>query len=426
MESDWDDMDAFGDNMHAFDTIDVDASSIFEMFANQWFARLANRGELGQKVVMTETTEIRRERLPDRLRKLTEGVQDGVLRTRISREIGKRTKPVVERTKQKIEAEFKKPPFLRMIDKLSFVIGVLIMIVTEYMFLEEPEQFHHFYAALITIVIVARYVQYHALKYHYFLLDFCYYNQIILLYYCYVRPHVALFQICFLYSGVLSFAVIMWHNSLVFHDWDKMTSLIVHLLPSMVCYTIRWRLNIWQMDTEMSWWSLVGALLLYALWQAVYLIKTEVIDRKKLNEDDEMMTSLRWMTRRRPHPIYRKIRSMGFNPNPVALIVVLQFLITLAVCVPMMFCYQYRWAHLLFLFVVLMACLRNGAAYYFEVFTEQYVTRLKKASERAPKPSTYSTSLWSLIVFTTFFVLTCLSMYCTIEYSIYLATPDYE
>lgn len=62
MESDWDDMDAFGDNMHAFDTIDVDASSIFEMFANQWFARLANRGELGQKVVMTETTEIRRER----------------------------------------------------------------------------------------------------------------------------------------------------------------------------------------------------------------------------------------------------------------------------------------------------------------------------------------------------------------------------
>ena len=50
-----------------------------------------------------------------------------------------------------------------------------------------------------------------------------------------------LFQVVFvLCNGPLATAIIMWHNSLVFHDWDKMTSVCIHLLPALVTFARRW------------------------------------------------------------------------------------------------------------------------------------------------------------------------------------------
>ena len=73
-------------------------------------------------------------------------------------------------------------------DKLTFVFGVLLLVVIQYLMLRKPAWVHHAYAVLIVALMIWRYVQYHALKYHYFMLDFCYYVQLLSLYYIYVRP----------------------------------------------------------------------------------------------------------------------------------------------------------------------------------------------------------------------------------------------
>jgi len=39
--------------------------------------------------------------------------------------------------------------------------------------------------------------------------------------------------------GSLASAVITWRNSLVFHDWDKVTSLFIHLYPPFTFTVIR-------------------------------------------------------------------------------------------------------------------------------------------------------------------------------------------
>ena len=76
---------------------------------------------------------------------------------------------------------------------------------------------------------------------HYFLFDLCYYTNVLDLVFIWAMPtSPALFVACYCISmGSLASAVITWRNSLVFHDWDKVTSLFVHIYPPLVFSVIR-------------------------------------------------------------------------------------------------------------------------------------------------------------------------------------------
>lgn len=77
---------------------------------------------------------------------------------------------------------------------------------------------------------------------HYFLFDLCYYANILNFVYIWFLPSSsALFVACYCLShGSLASAVITWRNSLVFHDFDKVTSLFIHVYPPLTFSVIRW------------------------------------------------------------------------------------------------------------------------------------------------------------------------------------------
>ena len=94
-------------------------------------------------------------------------------------------------------------------------------------------------------------------KWHYFLLDFCY-SQNILLIITLFRAFIlkqdisVIFPTLFvLIDGVLLAAVPTWNNSLVFHDLIKLTSISIHLMPTLVTYCIRWYSDL-NIPTELS------------------------------------------------------------------------------------------------------------------------------------------------------------------------------
>ena len=98
----------------------------------------------------------------------------------------------------------------------------------------------------------------------------------------------ALFSIA---SGPLAGAIVMWRNSLVFHSMDKMTSMFIHILPSLVTFSKRWGDHLAakefplyeDMDGTISsnmkdfWWI---PFCYYALSQTLYLMKTTTIRGK--------------------------------------------------------------------------------------------------------------------------------------------------
>ena len=51
------------------------------------------------------------------------------------------------------------------------------------------------------------------------------------------------------------------------------------------------------------------------------MFKTEVLDGEKIRKDNEIMTSVKWLTQVKPHPIYLLMKKYGLNPNPVGALV---------------------------------------------------------------------------------------------------------
>ena len=111
----------------------------------------------------------------------------------------------------------------------------------------------------------------------------------------------------------VGWAIVAWRNSLVFHSLEKLTTVYIHALPTLLTFVWRWlpdneahRAALCGVDspalsngscslTLVDWWAY--PLTFYLLWQLFYLLLTEVLHRKKLDSDTSLQTSLRWLSR---------------------------------------------------------------------------------------------------------------------------------
>jgi len=91
------------------------------------------------------------------------------------------------------------------------------------------------------------------------------------------------------------------------------------------------------------------------------------------------MTSARWMSEVKPHPVWLFLASKGVPHKyaPFALMAI-QFVYTLLTLLPIMPIYSYFYLHILYLSTIFVICVWNGANFYFEIFIEQYSKRIKR------------------------------------------------
>ncbi|EGC37332.1 hypothetical protein DICPUDRAFT_24393, partial [Dictyostelium purpureum] len=295
--------------------------------------------------------------------------------------------------KNELDENMKAPPFIRLLDKIAFTLGLIVLFISEFVLLRIPQYMYLWYTILIFPLMAIRFIMYHRDKYHYFMLDFCYLSQILLLFYLFGHQYVLgeqatpnLFKLVFaLSNGPLAWGTIVWRNSLVFHDVDKLTSVFIHLCPPIVTYCLRWYPNVYPLETACGGVecyltmkeNFLMPLYVYFFWQTFYYIKTEVVDRKKLANDKDIMTSSRWMSVKQPHPIYQWCQNHGYNVSPVAILMLVQLFYTLGTVITVPFIIRSFWLHTAFMIFIFVAVSWNGASYYFEVFSENYSSRLK-------------------------------------------------
>ena len=106
----------------------------------------------------------------------------------------------------------------------------------------------HTHTQKAVILLTYRWYAYKKIGSHYFLFDFCYFTNFLLLNYLWLPENIlgptlrgALYSACFSFSmGPLLSAIILWRNSLVPHSNDKMTSLFIHVSPPLAVWGIRW------------------------------------------------------------------------------------------------------------------------------------------------------------------------------------------
>jgi len=285
---------------------------------------------------------------------------------------------------------------VRLQDKISFTLGILNISFTVFILGAFPQHFYWVYTIKFPILIGLRYYFYHQAKWHYFLLDFCYFANILFLLYLHVWPNSCfLFKTSFAFtSGSLSWAIALWKNSMVFHSLDKITSLFIHLTPSLVVWTIKWYPTEFnpcssERDATMSFAdSLFYPLLMYSFWQFLYYLKVEVLDRHKFKNDPDYMTSYLWLTSEKQNrSLIYKLSNMYGRKYQMWWFGIWQFIFTILTFLPVKFFYQSFWAHTIFLIAMCTVSSWNGASFYIEVFSVRYQQSLIECEKHYEKLS---------------------------------------
>jgi hypothetical protein len=330
----------------------------------------------------------------------------------------------------------------KLFDKLAFTFGVLNLMMCQFCFINTPGYFWVFYSIIMTISIISRYIHFKSLDWEYFMYDFCYFALVCNMASAVLYPEGNWFsRVSFIFAnGPLPLAIVIWRNSYVFHDYDRMFSVYIHLLPSMLSYVglnnghcsllslmssnkcevhaSKWCKNIHCFQparitaSTLTFTDYGLAILFYILWQIAYFVLTEVIDKDYLNSHPEKVTSLRWLAADTKNPfarfVLKKLRMIGvfgptedYDSKTIKTLVVFmstQLVYTIFTFLPGYFMYRWHAFHFCFILSVAVIALYNGASYYFDVFSARYMREVErvttpgrnKAARKSPLPKVNS------------------------------------
>jgi len=283
---------------------------------------------------------------------------------------------------------------VKLYDTASFTLGVSMVMFSEYLLLMYPSVVPFFYLFTFSLLIALRYLTYHAIKYHFFLIDFCYLINVSTILQSLVCSGTTDDGLCsvwlktnFIHShGPIAIAILAWKNSLVFHSLDKMTSFYIHIMPGLMNYLVRWEIipgasN--HADLTLSFWTAIFLpCLVYCLWQAAYLY----VQHKVIDQDPELVTSLRYVTQSPRNPMYKIVRDlcikMGiFDQDEVydseslktrLIFFIGQFIYMFICLLPTLFIFYFRGLNMTYLVLLILAATWRGGSYYVFQFTKMY------------------------------------------------------
>ena len=124
------------------------------------------------------------------------------------------------------------PGCLKLRDRMVFFLGVVNVLVMAFFVHGVPWLMPWYYIVKAPVLIGLRIFLYFREKYQYFLIDFCYWANLLLLFYLIVFPSSKeLFVVAYsIAHGPLAWAVCLFKNSLVFHSLGKYTLIQVRHL----------------------------------------------------------------------------------------------------------------------------------------------------------------------------------------------------
>ncbi|XP_068344462.1 glycerophosphocholine acyltransferase 1-like [Pyrus communis] len=294
----------------------------------------------------------------------------------------------------------------KFINKVTYLVGVLGFGGFCFLLGARPQDTRYVYCLFYVIFVPLRWIYYRFKKWHYYLLDFCYYANTIFLVDLLLYPrNEKFFMVCFSFAeGPLAWALIVWRCSLVFSSLDKIVSVLIHLLPGLVFFTIRWwdpatfaamhpegtsRRALWPYGEDKSYlwvWLFWVPLFAYTLWQALYFLIVNVLRRQRLLRDPEVMTSYRELSKKaqKANNVWWRLSGLLGDQNRLLMYILLQGVFTvatMALTVPIFLSYE---LHVSFQILKVSATVWNGGSFLLEVMPRQVILKEKKKSEVQP------------------------------------------
>lgn len=191
-------------------------------------------------------------------------------------------------------------PFTRLHHKITFIIGVLMVIFQSFFLGRYPNTFYYtFHTIVLSLLVLGKWIYYKSQGWHYFMTDFCYASNSLLLVYLNFYPKCdELFKVCFFYSnGALAVSVGAFRNQMVFHNYDNMSSLALHIFPIIVMWNLRWNTMPYEetlTESERHFLSIdtsfdfnkffIYPMGCYFIWVSIYFVINFVVAAKRIRD----------------------------------------------------------------------------------------------------------------------------------------------
>ncbi|KAL7167840.1 hypothetical protein ACSBR2_038312 [Camellia fascicularis] len=306
-------------------------------------------------------------------------------------------------SKQAVKIAHQAEEHERFINKVTHFCGVLGFGAFCFILGARPQDIPYVYCLFYFIFVPLRWIYYRFKKWHYYLLDFCYYaNTIFLITLLFYPKNEKLFMVCFSFAeGPLAWALIVWRCSLVFSSVDKLVSVLIHLLPGIVFFTIRWwdpaffaamhpegtaQRASWPYVESKSYlwtWLFLVPLAAFTIWQILYFFVVNVLRRQRLLRDPEVMTSYRELSKKaeKANNMWWRLSGLLGEQNRLFMYILLQALFTvatMALTVPIFLSYRLS---VIFQILKVSATTWNGGSFLLDVMPRQVILKEKKKTE---------------------------------------------
>eukprot|EP00879_Flechtneria_rotunda_P015404 GHRR01016106.1.p1 GENE.GHRR01016106.1~~GHRR01016106.1.p1 ORF type:complete len:374 (+),score=84.39 GHRR01016106.1:50-1171(+) len=270
-------------------------------------------------------------------------------------------------------------------DKVAFLLGSCQVWATAYWLGWSPSTFYKCYTFQVLVLMLVRWGWYRHKKWHYYLLDFCYFANLLLLIHLWVQPKSQLLRkVTFAYNtGPLTWSIVAFRNSLVYHDLDKVTSVFLHLAPACVTWTLHWhpdadrfgpRPDASEQDKQ-AWQHasflqlVVLPLLPYVIWATAYYLKIFVVSAERIRQRGyiTLFTYVTTTTKGVYAAIAKRV-PLKYRPQ-VYLFLHMCFCGTTFTIAWL--CWHHFHLHTMLLAAMGAASIWHGATFYFDVFAKK-------------------------------------------------------
>lgn len=310
----------------------------------------------------------------------------------------------MSRSVEKLGKQWNDTKVITMREKISFICGVMNIFICAYLIGGAPQYFHLWYTWQVLYFMPIRFYTYHRRGYHYFLADLCYFVNFLLMLSLWAFPNskrlfTAVYCLAF---GNNAVAIIMWRNSLVFHSFDKVTSLFIHIMP---CATLHAILHLlpeelqrtrfpaaWVVKTSppgsptayanvvsMLAWSTIP----YAIWQLSYYFFITVRRREKIAAGRP--TSFTWLRKTYSRVWIGQVVLSLPRPLQEPAFMLIQYAYAVLTMLPCPVWFYSRWASSAFLMVLFAWSVYNGSTYYIDVFGKRFQKELEDLKAEVTK-----------------------------------------
>lgn len=352
-----------------------------------------------QKGISAQTNKVRRSR--DALKSRTQLARDRMIegwRRRVpsaDEQLDRYRKRMRQRV-DKLGRQWNDTKAISLREKVSFICGVMNIFISGYLIGGYPQYFHLWYTFQLIYFMPIRFFIYHRRGYHYFLADLCYFVNMLLSLSIWVFPNSKrlLTSTYCLAFGNNAVAIIMWRNSLVFHSFDKVTSLFIHIMP---CATLHCLVHLYSSEDQRARFPAIWAIrhaapgsasayanvfsmlswstIPYAIWQLSYYFFITVRRREKIAAGRP--TSFTWLRRSYSRTwIGKLVLSLPSSLQEPAFMMI-QYSYAVLTMLPCPLWFNSRFASSFFLIVVFAWSIYNGSTYYIDVFGKRFQKELE-------------------------------------------------